>query len=349
MGNTESEGKQPAAPARPAGMFRKLEKKQGKIRVALVAVSGAGKTYTALLMAQGIRKAMMKDGVKDPRIGIIDTENMSAADYADKFDGVLGVAIEPPFTVAKYIAAMKAAVDEGIDILILDSGTHAWSGEGGLLDKKSQLDSRQGTNQMGNWIPVTADHRQFLSMITHSKTHLIVTFRAKSEYSMEKDERTGKMKPVKIGLGPDQRHGLEYEFQVVFDQQMDHSVMVNKDRTGMFNGAVFVPTEQLGMDLYAWRMAGKDELADGPAVVQEPVVAGAAASTAAGGGVSRDLQRPEPEQTRAISELTHETGLTLAQVKLALGLGQSILTAESADKIIAHLKAEKARMAGVKA
>jgi|ERR1051326_2588186 hypothetical protein len=234
-------------------MFQKAEKKQGKLRIALMGPSGSGKTYSALLLAAGIGK----------RIAVIDTENRSAADYADKefapgqrfvFDMV---AIDKPYTVQKYIAALEAADAEGYDVVIVDSITHAWAGEGGLLQKKEAMDVRGG-NQYTNWAPITKEHEQFKAMLLNYKRHLIATMRSKQDYVIEINER-GKSAPRKVGMAPIQREGMEYEFTVAFDLGMDHNATTSKDRTGLFDAQVFRLTAETGRQLLAWRLAGAPE------------------------------------------------------------------------------------------
>ncbi|MEG0635799.1 MAG: AAA family ATPase, partial [Pseudomonas sp.] len=57
-------------------MFKKAERKQAKLRLALAGPSGSGKTFSALLMAKGL----------GGRIAVIDTEHGSASLYADIAD-----------------------------------------------------------------------------------------------------------------------------------------------------------------------------------------------------------------------------------------------------------------------
>jgi Holliday junction resolvasome RuvABC ATP-dependent DNA helicase subunit len=59
--------------------FVKAERKQHKPKLALTGPSGAGKTYSALLIASGMGN----------RIAVIDTENGSASLYANMDKGPL--------------------------------------------------------------------------------------------------------------------------------------------------------------------------------------------------------------------------------------------------------------------
>lgn len=226
--------------------FKKAEKKQAKLRLALTGPSGAGKTFSGLLIASGMGS----------RIAVIDTENRSAAKYA----GELGIPefdvleIEPPYTIPKYTEAMKAAIEAGYEVLLIDSISHAWAGEGGLLQKKEALDVRGG-NSYTNWAPVTKEHEQFKSALLNCPIHLIVTMRSKQDYVLETNDK-GKSAPRKVGLAPIQRDGMEYEFDLVLDVAMDHNASVSKSRLRSFDGRLFTPEKKTGAELLAWLNAG---------------------------------------------------------------------------------------------
>lgn len=257
--------------------FQKADKRQGRLRIALTAPSGGGKTYSGLLMATGIVEAMKKLGLDTGKgIAVIDTENGSALDYADRFE-FDHLKIDPPYTTPKYVTAMQEAYEGGYAVLFVDSLSHAWAGEGGLLQKKEALDTRGG-NSYTNWAGITKEHEQLKAIILSNKIHLICAMRSKQDYIIEQNDK-GKSAPRKVGLAPVQREGMEYEFTVVFDLGMDHSAHVSKDRTAMFDGEIFKPTKKTGAQLLEWRMSGKAEEPE-PAPAPPPAPAPAATKPA---------------------------------------------------------------------
>ncbi len=142
------------------------------------------------------------------------------------------LSIAPPYYSRKWEQAIKDAVEGGYDVLVLDSISHQWSGEGGILSRKEALD-KQGGNSFTNWAKFTPEQEQFKSAINNAGIHIIATLRAKQEYVLTENQR-GKQEPKKIGMAPVQREGMEYEFSVVFELQMSHRAIVSKDRTGLF-------------------------------------------------------------------------------------------------------------------
>ena len=119
--------------------FAKAVRSKAKLRLGISGPSGSGKTYTALMIAQGIGGT----------VGVVDTENGSASLYADRFD-FASLEMHPPYTADKFLAGIEAAHKAGINVLVVDSITHEWTGEGGVLDKKNKIDAIGG-NSFTNW------------------------------------------------------------------------------------------------------------------------------------------------------------------------------------------------------
>lgn len=240
--------------------IERAQRKDVKIKLAITGPSGAGKTMSSILLAHGL--------CPEGKILVIDSENKSSNLYADhpltknKHFDVLS--IDAPYTIQKYIQALEMGVNEKYDVIILDSISHAWAGEGGLLDKKSAIDSRGG-NSYTNWATVTKEQEMFKSKLLHASAHVIATMRSKQDYVMEANEK-GKSAPKKVGLAPIQRDGMEYEFTTVFDVGMDHQFTVSKDRTGLFDGRIERITENTGKEIRCWLDgASKEE----PKVIHE--------------------------------------------------------------------------------
>lgn len=225
--------------------FSKAVKRQAKLKIGLTGPSGSGKTFSALKMASGM----------GGEIALIDTENKSASLYADEFDFDC-MELDPPYTVAKYVEAIDAAVQAGYDILIVDSITHQWAGEGGILSQKEQMDSRGG-NSYANWGKLTPEQEKFKSAILHSDIHMICTMRSKQDYQIQEGDRGSKSKVVKLGMAPIQREGMEYEFALVLDLAMNHTAVASKTRIKAFDDKVFVPSKATGQQIMRWLHTGQ--------------------------------------------------------------------------------------------
>lgn len=225
--------------------IRKAERRKAKLRLGIAAPSGAGKTYSALLISFGL----------GGKVGLIDTEHGSGDLYAHLGDYDI-IPIEAPYTVAKYLQAIKAFEDAGYSTIIIDSLSHAWAGDGGLLDKQSKAADRL-KNSYTAWREVTPDHNALVDAMLQSPAHIVATMRSKTEYVLEANEK-GKQTPRKVGMAPVQREGMEYEFTVMLDLSMNHSASASKDRTGLFDGEYFKPSKATGQTLLEWLETGKE-------------------------------------------------------------------------------------------
>jgi hypothetical protein len=245
-------------------MFKHATKEQSKLRLAIFAPAGAGKTYTALRVATGI----------GGKIAVIDSERGSASKYADRF--TFDVVNLDNFTIEEYTKWINEASKLGYDVLVIDSMTHCWQS---LLEEVDQLArTRFGGNSFQAWSIGTPKQRKFVDAIQAYTGHIIATMRVKTEWNMIEDER-GRKKPVRIGLTPEQGKGIEYEFDMLIEINPEHVATVIKDRTGKFQDQIIdKPSEELGKQLKAWLAEGatppaKQEQPKAEAPKAEPVKA----------------------------------------------------------------------------
>lgn len=165
--------------------------------------------------------------------------------------------LKPPYSLEAYQEAVNAAVNLKYDFLIIDSISHAWAGEGGILDQKSKMDARGG-NSYVNWSKFTPVQEKFISMILQSDIHTIVTMRSKQDYILNQNSK-GQSVPQKVGLAPIQREGMEYELTLVLDMDMKHQAQSSKDRTGLFKEEIFYPSIETGKMLKKWIEEGVED------------------------------------------------------------------------------------------
>lgn len=230
--------------------FTPATKKQSKARVALVGPSGSGKTYTALLLARGI---VGPSGT----VAVIDTERASASKYAGDVTTFDALDLDR-HSPGEYVDAIHDAARAGYDCLVIDSLSHAWNGRGGALEMVDNAAKRSQGNSYVAWRDVTPQHNALVDAILTYPGHVIVTMRAKTEYVLETG-KNGKQTPRKVGMAPIQRDGMEYEFDVVADMDLDHNMIVSKSRCSALADAVFTkPDVSVAHTLRAWLSDGVD-------------------------------------------------------------------------------------------
>lgn len=197
--------------------FQKAEKRKAKLRLALTGVSGAGKTYSALLMAQKL----------GTRVAVIDSERGSARLYADRF--TFDHQDLSLHSVDMYRRAVKEAASAGYDVLVVDSLSHEWAGRGGVLES---VDAKKEKSSFNAWNGPSQAHASLVDDLLMFPGHVIVTMRSKTEYVLEEYVKDGRklQVPKKVGLAPVQREGVEYEFTVLLSLDKSGTVTVEKSR-----------------------------------------------------------------------------------------------------------------------
>lgn len=200
--------------------LRKSERSKAKIKMALQGPSGAGKTLSALLIAQGLTNGNLS------KVAIIDTENGSA-DLYSHLGNYNVLTLESPHSPERYMEAIDVCLHAGMEVIILDSISHAWDY---LIDYHSSLPG----NSFTNWAKITPRQKAFVDKILQCNAHIISTMRVKQDYVLS--EKNGKMVPEKVGLKAIQRDEISYEFTIVFDIDSKHFAVSSKDRTQLFEG-----------------------------------------------------------------------------------------------------------------
>ena len=160
-------------------IIRKAQRQKAKLRLGISAPSGCGKTMGALLLAYGITHDWNK-------IGMIDTEEGSGELYVgnSKHGITIGdfnyIRIAKDFAPVNYKNAIKAFEQHGVEVIIIDSLSHAWAGAGGLLEKQGKIaDASASKNSYTAWRTVTPEHNALVDAMLQSPCHIIATMRSK--------------------------------------------------------------------------------------------------------------------------------------------------------------------------
>ncbi|MEV1079920.1 AAA family ATPase [Streptomyces sp. NPDC050211] len=245
--------------------FAPATRETAKARIALQGPAGSGKTKTALRMAEGFANG--------GAIGVVDTERGSAKKYAivpgrpdlggHEF-GHMPMAFCSP---ENLIAAVKAAEEARLAVLIVDNWSHFWAGKGGLLARVDQEAKKPGHygGSYTAWAPVNDLEQDMLDALLNFPGHVIVTMRTKNDYEME-----GK-KVTKVGVKTVQREGAEYEFDVVIDMIAGTGTVTKTRYEPLYDVSVHHPgedfaeviLEQLGQGVDPVQVIVDELVADG--------------------------------------------------------------------------------------
>lgn len=230
--------------------IRAAKRGGSKAIIGIAGISGSGKTYTALKMARGMVNSASE-------IGFLDTENKRGSLYADILDGEFMIGdLYPPFSPKRYSEAIKEFQDSGVKVLVIDSVSHEWEGEGGC-DDIAQAPLMAG-KKMANWVGAKREHKSFMNTLLQCDMTIICCIRAR-----EKTDFKDPMKPVSLGLQPICEKNFMFE--------MTASLLIeNEGKTQRFlkmpsflarsfgEGKNYL-TEETGMAIMEWINRGEKE------------------------------------------------------------------------------------------
>jgi hypothetical protein len=167
--------------------FRPAKRENVPLLLGLAGGTGSGKTYSALLLARGMAHG-------EP-FAIIDTENGRAKHYADAFPDMRWAGISAPFRPETYANAIEAADAEGFPVILVDSMSHEWAGDGGCLDWQEELMRGQESRRLMSWIEPKKAHKRMVTRLLQVRAHVILCFRAEPKVEMIDDpEHPGRKK-----------------------------------------------------------------------------------------------------------------------------------------------------------
>lgn len=172
--------------------IRPAVREGARVVIGIAGVSGSGKTYTAIQMAWGMAKG------DSSKVGLLDTENKRGSLYSDILVGrdtqinqfLIGD-LYAPFSPARYSQAIKEFQEAGVEVLVIDSGSHEWEGEGGCEDIADD------GGKVANWKKAKREHKRFMNTLLTCDMHIILCLRAREKTSF-KDPRA----PQSLGIQP---------------------------------------------------------------------------------------------------------------------------------------------------
>jgi hypothetical protein len=246
--------------------FKKAVREQVGLLIGLASGTGGGKTVSGMEICAGISG--------DKPFAVIDTEAGRAKHYADRYNfdhGDLG----PPFTPERYAEAILAADMAGYPAIMVDSMTHEWSGESGVLEmQEAELDRMAGDDwkkreacRMAAWIRPKMQHKKMVQRLLQVRAHLILCFRAEEKVEMVKGD-DGKMKIMpKVtttgldGWQPVCEKNLPYELTTSFlllatNPGVPLPIKIQEQHRSMFPPGVQISKES-GRKVAAWASGGK--------------------------------------------------------------------------------------------
>lgn len=231
--------------------FKKATKKEVKLTMGISGPAGAGKTLSALRIARGLVGPTGK-------IALIDTEGAKANAYADTIENGYDIAqFQSPFELDKLEDTLDEAIEAGYQVVVIDSLSHFYAGEGGILQQVEDESVRNGGNGMKAWAHVTPKVNRFLEKLKAMPIHVIVTLRSKTTYEISRNDK-GKVSVQKLGLAPIWKgDSIDFEMDHMLKMTTDHRAIVDKTRLIGLTDKIFdKPDEKLGKQIKEYLSGG---------------------------------------------------------------------------------------------
>lgn len=222
--------------------FRKAKAEQAALKMGIYGPPGSGKTFTSLLIAEGLGITSGK------RVAYVDTER--GTDFYCK--DVPSRAVHPQAfdfdalytrSLTEVLAAVKALDPKEYGCVVLDSMTHLWEA---AIAAYGGNQTRAGTIPMHAWGKIKRPYKDLMSTLLSSPMHVVICGRQGTEYAT--DEETEELKAV--GLKMKAEGETAYEPHILIRMEAIKPRKTNelativayaeKDRTGVLAGRSFV-------------------------------------------------------------------------------------------------------------
>lgn len=262
--------------------LRPAVRENAYVMLAVAGPTGSGKTYSALRLARGLAGP---DGL----VAVMDTEARRATHYTPPFT-FHHMDLVAPFTPDNYITGIRECEKAGARVIVVDSMSHEWSGEGGLTDwhddivaerveramKRNPNGDEAGLVETFNvfgWREPKIAHKRMMAHLVQVRAHLVFALRAEErvKFVKERNEQTGRdaTKIINAGWQPICEKTFMYEATTSF--------MLHPDKPGVpvpiklqaqhapFFSLTEPLTEAAGARLAAWAAGGAPPSSSNPA------------------------------------------------------------------------------------
>jgi hypothetical protein len=222
--------------------FRKAKAEQAALKMGVYGPPGSGKTFTSLLMAEGLAHATGK------RVAVLDTEHgtdfycqsvKTRQTHPEAFD------FDALYTrsLTEVLKEVQKLDQKEYGVVVLDSITHLWEA---AIQAYGGRQTSAGTIPMHAWGKIKKPYKDLMSFLLGSNLHVIICGRQGTEYAT--DEETEELKAVGVkmkaeGETPYEPHIL-IRMEAIKPRKTNEVAQivayVEKDRTGVLSGRSFI-------------------------------------------------------------------------------------------------------------
>lgn len=221
--------------------FRKAKAEQAALKMGVYGPPGSGKTFTSLLIAEGLA------GVTGKRVAYVDTEH--GTDFYCKdvpSRRVHPAAFDFDAMYTRSITEVEAAIrslGQEYGVVVIDSITHLWEA---AIASYGGKQTNAGTIPMYAWGKIKKPYKAIMSMLLSSSAHVIICGRQGVEYAT--NEETEELQAVGLKMKAEGETPYEPHILIRMESikpkktnEIAHIVAyAEKDRTGVLAGRSFI-------------------------------------------------------------------------------------------------------------
>lgn len=259
----------------PLFQFQEATREQSKASILIEGLSGKGKSGLALLLGYYLA------GEDWTKVFDIDTENNSVNLFAG-INSSAGVPFgqfkhgnftpDMKYKPTNYLEFKEAALAAGADVVINDSISHAWSYEGGILDRIAELKKQNKRYEKDSYAvwgddEIMDEKQKLFQLFRDHRCHMIATVRVKEKMEYQFNESKGKNEMVSLGEQEIMQADVKYEPDLVLhmvepgraygDKVVHPKARIVKSRYVIFQeGEVYEFSPSLCKDLVAYLNEG---------------------------------------------------------------------------------------------
>lgn len=223
-----------------ASPFKKAKGEQAALKMALYGPAGSGKTFTSLLIAEGLGEHTGK------RVAFVDTEHGTDF-YAQAVDTRQLHPKEFDFdaiytrSLMDTVKGVKSLDAKDYGVIVIDSITHLWEAAIAAYNGKK---TSVGTIPMWAWGKIKAPYKELMNYLLNCPMHVLICGRQGNEW--EDDAETGELKRVGFKMKAEGETAYEPHILIRMSQHKkkvgiaDIEAFVEKDRTGVLAGQTII-------------------------------------------------------------------------------------------------------------
>lgn len=216
--------------------FRKAKSEQAALKMGMYGLAGSGKTFTALLLAEGLAKLTKK------RVAVVDTEHGTDF-YTQK---VIARKVHPDAfdfdavysrSITEIDSAIRAVSPEIHSVILIDSITHIWESTiSAYAGSRTKID----TIPFHAWAKIKRPYKSLIEFLLNSSLHVIFCGRQGNVFEL--DEETDELR--KVGTKMKSEGETPYEPHILIHMESVRqkagdaiiTAFAEKDRTGILAG-----------------------------------------------------------------------------------------------------------------